>query len=233
VGESNEVGFQLSESEKGDAVRRPRPRLESLSDLIYGLSLSIGAIGLVVNSVQSSGTSDINRNIIDFVFVFLILVTSWIIYTETTSVLPIEAREVTSLNVILLVLVVIMPYLFEQAILQSNSVDAQNYASSLFVLDLSGQILIASAFAHIVASQERRLAVGAGIVAGFRSSRNLLFLVALVVLVGLGVPWDWVLLQVHVRMLVCLLPIIVFWANRMRRRPFGVGGIGPGQTQNS
>jgi hypothetical protein len=223
----------LSKSEKGGAIRRPRPRLESLSDLIYGLSLSIGAIGLVVNSVQSSGTGDINRNIIDFVFVFLILVTSWIVYTETTSVLPIETRPVTSLNVVLLVFVAIMPYLFEQAIFQSNTVGVQNYASSLFVLDVSGQVLIASAFAHIVVSEERRLVVGAGVVAGFRSSRNLLFFVALVVLVGLVVPWDWLLLQVHVRMLVCCVPIIVFWANRMRRRPFGVGGIGLGQTQNS
>jgi hypothetical protein len=126
-----------------------------------------------------------------------------------------------------------MPYLFEQAIFQSNTVAVQNYASSLFALDVSGQILIASAFAHIVTLDERRLAVEAGVVAGFRRSRNLLFFVALVVLVGLGVPWDWLLLQIHVRMLVCFVPIIVFWANRMRRRPFGVGGISLGQTQNS
>jgi hypothetical protein len=223
----------LSKSERGDVARRPRPRLESLSDLIYGLSLSIGAIGLVVNGVQSSGTGDINRNIIDFAFVFLILVTSWIVYTETASVLPIETRSVTFLNIVLLVLVAIMPYLFEQSIFQSNTFEAQNYASSLFALDVSGQILIASAFAHIVASGERRPALEAGVVAGFRSSRNLLFSVALVVLIGLGVPWDWLLLQVHVRMLVCFVPIIVFWANRMRRRPFGVGGIGLGQTQDS
>jgi len=220
----------LSKSEKGDAVRRPRPRIESLSDLIYGLSLSIGAIGLVVNSVQSSGIGDINRNIIDFIFVFLILVTSWIVYTETTSVLPIGTRPVTSLNIVLLVLVAIMPYLFEQAISQSNTAIVQNYASSLFALDVSGQILIASAFAHVVTLEERRLAIEAGVAAGFRRSRNLLFFVALVVLVGLGVPWDWLLLQVHVRMLMCFVPIIVFWANRMRRRPFGVGGIGLGQT---
>jgi uncharacterized membrane protein len=222
----------LSKSEKGDAVRRPRPRIESLSDLIYGLSLSIGAIGLVLNSVQSSGIGDINKNIVDFVFVFLILVTGWIVYTETTSVLPIGTRPVTSLNVVLLVLVAIMPYLFEQAIIQSNAAQVQNYASSLFALDVSGQILIASAFAHIVASEGRRLAAEAGVVAGFRRSRNLLFVVALVVLVGLGVPWDWLLLQVHVRLLVCFVPVIVFWANRMRQRPFGVGGIGLGQTQN-
>jgi uncharacterized membrane protein len=220
----------LSRSEKGDAVRRPRPRIESLSDLIYGLSLSIGAIGIVVNSVQSSGIVDINRNIIDFIFVFLILVTSWIVYTETTSVLSMGTRPVTSLNVVLLVLVAIMPYLFEQAISQSNTAIVQNYASSLFALDVGSQILIASAFAHIVTLEGRRLAVEAGVAAGFRRSRNLLFLVALVVLFGLVVPWGWLLLQVPVRMLVCFVPVVVFWANRMRQRPFGVGGIGSGQT---
>ncbi|MGA2664960.1 MAG: hypothetical protein ABSF83_08460 [Nitrososphaerales archaeon] len=223
----------MSRSEKGDAVRRPRPRLESLSDLIYGLSLSIGAIGLVVNGVQSSGIGDINRNVIDFVFVFLILVTGRIVCTETASVLPIGTRPVTSLNVVLLVLVAVMPYPFEQAILNSNTVDVQNYASSSFDTDLSGQILIASAFAHVIASEGRRPAVEAGVLAGFRRSRNLLFFVALFVPIGLGVPWDWILFQAHVRMLVCFVPVVVFWANRMRRRPFGVGGIGPGQTQDS
>ena len=87
--------------------RHPRPRLETLSDLIYGLSLSIGAISLVITNNTASNAGDIDRNILEFLFVFLILITSWIIYTSGMSVLPLETRLVTFLNVVLLILVAI------------------------------------------------------------------------------------------------------------------------------
>jgi len=83
--------------------------MESLSDLIYGLSLSIGAISLVISN-QSATIGDINQNILEFLSVFLILITSWIIYTTDMSVLPIETRLVTFLNVVLLVMVALTPY---------------------------------------------------------------------------------------------------------------------------
>ncbi len=63
--------------------RHARPRLETLSDLIYGLSLSIGAISLVITNSTQSNAIDIDRNILEFLFVFLILITSWIIYTSS------------------------------------------------------------------------------------------------------------------------------------------------------
>src|SRR5712664_3421532 len=137
-------------TQQGEQHRKhPRPRLETLSDLIYGLSLSIGAISLVITNNQASTASDINRNILEFLFVFLILITSWIIYTSDMSVLPIETRLVTFLNVVLLVLVAIIPYLFDQVVSLSNSSDVQSYASILFNLDFAGTIVIMGIFAHI------------------------------------------------------------------------------------
>src|SRR5712692_4397842 len=113
--------------------RHARPRLETLSDLNYGLSLSIGAISLVITNSQASSGNDIDRNILEFLFVFLILITSWIIYTSDMSVLPMETRLVTLLNVILLILVAIIPYLFDQAVSLINTPDVQNYASILLI----------------------------------------------------------------------------------------------------
>ncbi len=198
--------------------RHPRPRLETLSDLIYGLSLSIGAISLVITNSQSSNASDINRNILEFLFVFLILITSWIIYTSDMSVLPIETRLVTLLNVLLLILVAIIPYLFDLVVSLSNASDVQNYSSILFTFDFAGSLFIMAIFAQIIAEEERQL-VDAEMMTRYRRSRNILTLLTIVVLSSLAVPWDWFFLGVRVRLLIWYAPIVMFWSNRMRSNP--------------
>src|SRR6266702_163839 len=201
------------------APRRPRPRLESLSDLIYGLSLSIGAISLVITNAQSSTVSDINRNVLEFLFVFLLLITSWIIYTSDMSVLPIETRLVTFLNVVLLILVAIFPYLFDQVVSTFNPDSVQEYASILFTADLAGTLVIMASFAHIIAREEEHLVDGE-IMIRFRTARNRMSVLTVVVLLSLAAPWDWLFLGVHVRLLVWYVPIVSFWVNRMARSPF-------------
>src|SRR3989442_3773696 len=108
--------------QRGEEHRKhPRPRLETLSDLIYGLSLSIGAISLVITNNQASTANDINRNVFEFLFVFLILITSWIIYTSDMSVLPVQTRLVPFLNVLLLIVIASFPFLFDQPSPLSNT----------------------------------------------------------------------------------------------------------------
>ncbi len=96
---------------------RPRPRIETLADLIFGLSLAIGSIALIGNSPTSP--DEINSHILAFIFTFLILITAWLIYTTDMSVLPVETRAITFLNVALLLLVAVVPYLL-------NSVELVN-----------------------------------------------------------------------------------------------------------
>ena len=183
--------------------------------------MSIGAISLVITNNQSSSASDITKNILQFLFVFIILITSWIIYTSDMSVLPIETRLVQLLNVMLLMLVAIIPYLFDQVVSTFNSGDVQNFASVLFTADYAGTLLIMAVFSHIIAQEEEHLVDG-DIIIRMRRVRNRLTLLSLVVLASLASPWDWLFLGVHVRILIWLLPIISFWYNRMRRSPFGL-----------
>ena len=211
--------------QEGEQHRKhPRPRLETLSDLIYGLSLSIGAISLVITNNQSSTASDINRNILEFLFVFLILITSWIIYTSDMSVLPVETRLVTFLNAILLIFVAIIPYLFDQAVSLYNTATDQDYASILFVIDYACTLLILAGFAHIISQEEKQLVDGDQMVR-LRRIRNRLTLLTIVVLLSLAVPWDWFFLGVHMRLFVWYVPIVSFWLNRLRARPFGLSTI--------
>ena len=210
--------------------RHPRPRLESLSDLIYGLSLSIGAISLVITNSQSSTATDIDRNVLEFLFVFLILITSWIIYTSDMSVLPVETRLVTFLNVVLLVLVAIFPYLFDQVVSLSNASDVQNYASILFTLDYAGTLVILAAFAHLIAQEEKQL-VDDDQVIRFRRIRKRLTLLTIVVLFSLAAPWEWFFLGVHVRLLIWYVPVVSFWLNRMTSARIGGSVTKPRATK--
>jgi len=195
--------------------------LESLSDLIYGLSLSIGAISLVITNSQTSSVSDINKNILQFLFVFLILITSWIIYTSDMSVLPIETRLVQLLNVLLLMLVATIPYLFDQVVSTFNPGSVQDYASILFTADYAGTLVIMAVFSHIIAQEEEHLVDGE-IMIRMRRVRNRLSLLTVIVVLSIAFPWDWLFLGVHVRLYIWLVPIISFWFNRMRRSPFGL-----------
>jgi uncharacterized membrane protein len=180
----------------------------------------------VITNSQSSSASDINKNILQFLFVFLILITSWIIYTGDMSVLPIETRLVTLLNVVLLMLVAVFPYLFDQAVSALNPSSVQDYASILFTGDYAGTLLIMTLFAHIIAQEEEHLVDGE-IMIRFRRVRNRLSLLTVIVMLSVAAPWDWLLLGVHVRLLIWLIPIISFWYNRMTRPPSGHTGVAP------
>jgi uncharacterized membrane protein len=175
----------------------------------------------VITNNQSSSASDINRNILQFLFVFIILITSWIIYTSDMSVLPIETRLVQLLNVVLLMLVAIFPYLFDQVVSTFNPSSVQDYASILFTADYAGTLLIMAVFSHVIAQEEEHLVDGA-IMIRMRRVRNRLSILTVIVLLSLAAPWDWLFLGVHVRFFIWLVPIISFWFNRMRRSPFGL-----------
>src|SRR2546421_260746 len=73
----------------GGNERRPRPRIESLADLIFGLSLAIDSIALLPTSATKPG--DMNSRILIFAFAFLFLITAWLIYTTYMSVLPTDS----------------------------------------------------------------------------------------------------------------------------------------------
>ncbi len=168
-------------------------------------------------------TYDINGHILAFIFTFLLLITSWIIYTSDMSVLPVETRLVTFLNVILLMLVAIVPYLLNNvefanpSLSPSNALALREYASDFFAVDMAGILLILAVFAHVLALEEKQL-IAPDLVKRYRGGRNILFFLGLLLLVSL-VPqlWVWTIFNVPVRLYFWYVPIIVFWTNRLRR----------------
>lgn len=201
--------------------KRPRPRMEAMADLVFALSLSIGSIALIANSPTSRG--EINSHILAFTFTFLILITAWIIYTTQMSVLPVETRVVTFLNIVLLLMVALVPYLLNSVELVNPSLSTadasmiRDYSSTLFALDLSGILLILATFAHVISLEEMRL-VETEVARLFRNGRNRMAVLAGLMAVSvLPQFWAWTVFDVPVRLYVWYVPLISYWAGRALR----------------
>ncbi|HUK75619.1 MAG TPA: hypothetical protein VLU99_07490, partial [Nitrososphaerales archaeon] len=82
----------MPENGDEDSASAPLPRIkvriESLSDLVFGLALSFGSL-LLVGRMPQSG-SDLVVNVLLFGFGFLIVVMTWLGYSRTVAVLPVE-----------------------------------------------------------------------------------------------------------------------------------------------
>lgn len=201
--------------------KRPRPRIETLADLIFGLSLSIGSIALIASS--PTDPAEIANHIFAFAFTFLILITSWIIYTTYMSVLPLETKSFTFLNVALLLLVAIVPYLLNSVELVNPSLSAEqasairNFSSTLFALDLSGILIILGSFAHIISVEEKKL-VAPELAKLFRNGRNRQLVLAGLMALSIAPQfWQVTVFGVPARLYMWYLPLISYWVGRAVR----------------
>jgi len=84
--------------------------METLSDLVFGLALSVGALALVAQPPTSVGALYTHLTAFGFSFVILILV--WLSYTRIMAVHAAEDRRTIVLNAALLFSVSIEPFLF-------------------------------------------------------------------------------------------------------------------------
>lgn len=130
----------------------PRPRIESLSDLVFGLALSIGAVFLIGNPPVTPG--DLLADVAEFGFSFLILILVWLRYTRTMSVLRVEGPITLRLNLGLLFLVAIEPFLFNVAFAGKGSNGEFGDVSTIaYALDLGFLILIQGTLSSLAAEQ--------------------------------------------------------------------------------
>src|SRR5438132_727630 len=156
-------------------------------------------------------------------FTFLVLITAWIIYTTYMSVLPAETKSIMFLNVALLLLVALVPYLLNSvelvnpALSPAESSALRNYSSTLFTVDLAGIMVILAAFAHVISLEEKKL-VARDLAELFRNGRNRLVVLAVLVAVSIAPQfWEWTLLGVPTRLYVWYVPLVSYWVGRVLR----------------
>ena len=159
----------------------PRPRIQNLSDLIFGLALSISALTLI--GQQATTIQQIYASLALFVFSFLILMSVWRLYSSITSVLPSETSFLTTLNIILLLLVSVEPYLFNELFAQGSSLF--NSVSSIYAFDLAAMFLIIAFFQNSLASEEKQL-VSTNLLARYKLERNISLTVGAIFIVSMA-----------------------------------------------
>jgi uncharacterized membrane protein len=198
--------------------KHPRPRIESLSDLIFGLALSIGTISLISSMPKSP--AGIIFDVLQFGFSFLILISVWFSYSSIMSVLPVEDIHTMVLNTVMLFLVSVEPYLFylnsvfdlEQ---QEVMLDA---ASIAYALDMAGLMAILALFAHELTVEDRKL-LPQDILGNYRRVRNTLLLAAVLFAVTLlPVFWTVRVLGTPLRFYVWFVPLVVASIRRVSSR---------------
>ena len=190
----------------------PRPRIETLSDLVFGLALSIGALTLI--GKPPSTPADIRGDVLYFAFSFLLLISVWLRYTRIMSALPVDTGTTVLLNIALLFLVSVEPYLFS-IVNASETFVLFDYASVLYAVDLAGLVVILGLFTHMLTTEERRL-IPASKLRQQRRIRNALFISAFLFLVS-TIPQfaAWRLEGTPVRVLFWYLSLVVFLSLRV------------------
>ena len=190
----------------------PRSRIETLSDLVFGLALSIGALTLV--GKPPATPADIRSGIFGFGFSFIILVSVWLRYTRIMSVLPLETAWTVLLNIALLFLVSVEPYLLS-VLNSAETLAIFDYASVAYALDLAGLVAILGLFTHMLTSEERKL-IPARLLGQQRRIRNVFLFSAFLFLVSTLPPFlAWKFGGTPVRVLFWYVPLVMLWSFRL------------------
>ena len=176
---------------------------------IFGLAVAIGTLSLITRvPVKPFGML---IDIAEFGFSFLILISVWLGYWNITSALPLEDGTTVILNVALLFLVAIEPYLFYLNItfdLLAHEL-LLNYASMLYALDMTGLMVILALFTHQLAREERGL-VPKESLARYKRVRNTLFIsAALFMITILPIFWTYKLWDLPMRFYFWFIPLIL------------------------
>jgi uncharacterized membrane protein len=176
---------------------------------IFGLAIAIGTISLITR--LPSKPFGIVIDVAEFGFSFLILISVWLGYWNIMSLLPLEDNTIVILNVALMFLVSIEPYLFYLNItfdLIAHEI-LLNYASILYALDMAGLVTIIALFAHQLAREEKGL-VAKESLAKYKRVRNTLFISAALFLVTiLPIFWSIKLWDLPIRFYFWFIPLIL------------------------
>ena len=107
--------------------------------------------------------TELDGHILAFIFIFAFLITTLDDLHLPDVGLADRDKTRTFLNVVMLALVAIIPYLLNnvefvnQSLSAADSSQIRDYSSSLFAIDLAGILAILAIFSHMISIEEKNL----------------------------------------------------------------------------
>jgi uncharacterized membrane protein len=184
--------------------------------MIFGLALSVGAITLV--SSPPVDVPSVLNDIAGFGFSFLILIVIWLRYTRIMSALPLQSRRVINLNIILLFLVSIEPFLFNIVRRPPTNIANppvyENVTSGLYAVDLGMMFVILGFFSLTLADEEKML-IPKDLILEYRRGGEIYFVGAAFFLVSI-IPFLFTVtyLGIPLRYYLWAVPMFFVWVRR-------------------
>jgi uncharacterized membrane protein len=114
-----------------------KSRIENLSDLVFGLALSIGSIVLIADLPQTP--TEMVTGIGLFASSFLIIIWIWTGYTRAMASLSFNAEGTFACNLLLLFCVALEPYTYYVTV--ESGLVLQKFASSAYAIDLGAMMM--------------------------------------------------------------------------------------------
>jgi len=201
----------------------------SFADIIFGLALSIGALFLTQNRVQTS--QDFAWNVVLFAFSFLVIAIVWLLFSRTMSALSSEVPSTLLLNLALLFCVALEPYLFYM--LMSNATQGLlSFTSIGYAFDVGFMFVILGTLALFVLKKnenlegaDQRFRLHPKAVPTFRRMMLEEYIVAAIFLVS-SAPAFWVQTPIgHLRFVLWYLSFVIpslisssYWLSQKTRR---------------
>jgi len=118
-------------------------RIEALTDAVFGLALTLTAIQLAFT--PPTLVYQVLTNILDFAFSFGVLILIWFAYTEIARAIRVEIPVLLTLNLLLLLLVTLEPYLLNIlwiGIFEGRDSTILYFSAIAYTLDLAGMFLL-------------------------------------------------------------------------------------------
>jgi uncharacterized membrane protein len=145
-------------SETAPKQTSPRLRVQPLSDLIFGLALSIGALTLI--SEKPSSLGEVITSLVYFAAAFYILAGIWVRYSRITSFLQSETGAVLLASMVLLFLISVEPYIYNLMIGSSTIAPPGQLSlgttTALFAVDIGSIRLILALLGHELTTRQEK-----------------------------------------------------------------------------
>ena len=203
-----------------------KAEIESLSNLVFGLAISIGGLALIIVQIPTT-PEELMKEMLWFSVGFVLLIAIWFNYTRAMAEITIETPIEFILNIIILLLVSLEPFLLN--VLAFDRQDTQSarstveLASALFAVVIAIIMLILAVYYHWI-MEDKKESNEVHKALENRHRRDLRLIDASIFLISsLPIFWQLTINSLPLRYLLwssALIPAVIVWVHNLRHHRY-------------